>query len=98
MTENEMKVNGQSKMLTHARIEFQISGSFTIDYQNRWEANRFYRFLFNFYRKYIVKEEILTDYADQLYYRMYKLHALIKEILDLQAKENAYTGYLGDNV
>ena len=98
MTEVEVAQKGITKKLTNARIEIQIIGAVTIDYEKRWEESTFYIALLDFYRKYIAKEEIETLYGDQLYYRMYKLHAAIKEFLDMQAKGNEYAGYLGDNV
>lgn len=98
MTEVEVVQKGVTKKLTNARIEMIISGVVTIDYEKRWEESTFYMALLDFYRKYIAKEEIETGYTDQLYYRMYKLHAAIKEFLDMQAKGNEYAGYLGDNV
>ena len=61
------------------------------------ESSTFWQHLKDFYNKYILKEEIETIWGDTLYYRVQKLHNVVKEFLDMQAKGYEYAGYLGDN-
>ena len=44
-----------------------------------------------------MRREIETIYYDEIYYRTYRLHKIIKDFLDMEAKGNEYEGYLGDN-
>ena len=98
MTEVEVEVKGVKKTLTSARMEIIITGDLEVDYQGRFEKKKFLQELRNFLMKYIIKEEMEGVYADELRYRLYKLHTAIKEYLDMQAQGSEYAGYLGDNV
>lgn len=98
MTEVEVVHEGVTKKLTNARVEISIQGNVVIDYEKRWQKGKFNNFIFDLYRKYIAKKEMEALYGDQLYYRMYKLHAEIKNFFDMQTKGNEYAGYLGDNL
>ena len=89
----EVIKEGKKKKLSKAVLKISIKGEMELDYKNRFEKNNFLKALRNFYNKYILKEEegvIGGIYWDQLYYRLFKLHAAIKEHLDMESKGNAY--------
>jgi hypothetical protein len=96
MTEVELEVKGQKKHLTNARMEIVLSGAVVVDYEKRFEQNVFWQNIRDFFLKYIVKKDVETIYGDELYYRVNKLHEVIKEFLDMQAKGSEYKKYLGD--
>jgi hypothetical protein len=96
MTEVEVVKDNVKKILTNARLELSISGTLTLDYQKRWERSPFWAAVGDFYHKYIIKKEWETVLWDEMWYRMHKLHALIKDYMDLQAKGYEYKGYLGE--
>ena len=45
--------------------------------------------MFNFFLKWVVRRD-LEFVWDDLYYEVYKLHAVVKDYLDLAAKGNYY--------
>jgi len=94
----EVIEKGVKKELTKARMEIVISGSLVLDYQGRWDKTPFHRKVREFFHTYVIKNKMETFWADGLYYRLFKLHALIKDFLDMQAKSHEYEGYMGDNV
>jgi len=98
MTEVEVEIDGEKKILTNARMEIIIQGSLNIDYEGIYGKSTFWKTIRDFFLRYVLKQDIETVWYDELRYRIYKLHAVIKEFLDMQAKGNEYAGYLGDNV
>jgi len=89
----EVIKEGKKKKLTKAQLKIYIKGELELDYKNRFEKNKFLIALKKFYNKYILKEGegiIGGVWWDQLYYHIYKLHAVIKEYLDMESKGNAY--------
>lgn len=97
MTEVEVIQDGKKKTLTNARIEILFSGNVEVDYEKRMEKSRIWAAIADVYYKYFLKEDLESVHHDTLYYRLYKLHALVKEFFGMQAKGNEYEGYLGDN-
>ncbi|MBR9691834.1 hypothetical protein GOV06_03520 [Candidatus Woesearchaeota archaeon] len=96
MTEVEIDVGGTKKTLTNARMEIVLSGAVVIDPEKRFAQTTFLQNIRDFFFKYILKKDIETVWYDELRYRIYKLHDVIKEYLDMQAKGSEYKGYLGD--
>ena len=89
----EVIKEGKKRKLTKARLKIYIMGEVELDYNDRFEKNRFLLSLRAFYHKYIIKEDegvIGGVWWDQLYYHVFKLHAIIKEHLDMESKSNAY--------
>jgi len=95
MTEVEVEVEGKKKTLTSARLEIILYGALNIDYEKRFDKSVLWQSVRDFFLKYILRQDIETVWYDELRYRIYKLHASIKEFLDLQAKGDEYAGYLG---
>ena len=96
MTEVKVVKDGVEKTLTNARMEIVIRAIMTLDYQKKWERGAFWNALGDFYEKYIIKKEFETIQWDQVWYRAHKLHAIIKDFMDMQAKGYEYKGYLGE--
>jgi len=96
---NEVEVikDGEKKTLTNARVEILIGGTVEVDYEKRLQRNRAWIAIADIFYKYFLKEDIESIHHDTLYYRIYRLHALIKEHLGMEAKGNEYESYLGDN-
>lgn len=97
MTEVEVVREGEKKTLTNARMEIIFGATVVLDYEKRMEKHKIWSAIVDVYYKYFLKEDIESLYSDTLYYRLYRLHALIKQFLDMEAKGNEYEGYLGDN-
>ncbi|MBI2146463.1 hypothetical protein HYU22_03925 [Candidatus Woesearchaeota archaeon] len=96
-TEVEVEVDGKKKTLTNARIHLTMNGKVIYDRQGRFaKGNRFAQMLGDWYSQYIYKREIET-YWDQLYYRMWNLHAILKKYFEMQTQKFAYKGYLKEH-
>lgn len=98
MTEVEVVKEGVKKVLTNARLEIKLKGVLEIDWKKRLGGSTFWTFVRDWYHKYIIRKDIETIWGDTMYYRLQRLHKLIKDFLDMEAKGYAYEGYLGDNV
>lgn len=83
-------LEGEKKMLTKAKMEIQIKGSINIDYENRWSRSEFRKKLFGFYMNYIIGKKFELFVLDPFYYRMYDLHTLVKDFLNMSTKGSAY--------
>ena len=96
MTEVEAEVKGAKKKLSNMRMEIVLSGAVELDPEGRFEKTGFLQKLRHFYMWYIIKADMFM-WFDELRYRVYKLHGIIKDYLDMQAKGHEYAGYLGDS-
>jgi hypothetical protein len=83
---------GVKKRLVQARIKMTFTPTVELDYTKRFAGNSFLQTLQDFYHKYIIRQEIQNYWEDELYYRTYKLHRLVKEWLDMETKTNAAEG------
>lgn len=88
----EVVKDGVKKTMAQARIKIQLSGNVEFDYANRFGGSKFLLALHDFYQKFIVLQEIEGYWWDQHYYRMYKLHQIMKEHLDMETKTFASAG------
>lgn len=92
----EVETNGKKKILSNGRVYIWIDTKMKWDRQNRFEkGGRFAKWLGKLYNRILERE--ITGYADQVYYRLMNLHAVIKTYFDMQAKKHAYKPYLGDS-
>ncbi len=97
MTEVEVVQKGIKKTLTNARMQIDIQGTLSLEYEKRWEVSTFWMAVRDWWMKYIMRREVESIYYDEIYYRTYRLHNVIKKFLDMEAKGHEYEGYLGDN-
>ena len=97
---NEVEVvkDGKKIKLIKARMEIVFKGGLVLDYQGRWDKSKLHQNVRKFIHEHVLKNKIESFWADELYYRLYKLHSLIKDYLDMQTKSWEYEGYMGDNV
>lgn len=86
----EVILEGEKKLLTKARMEIRIKGSIEVDYEDRWSRSQLRKMLFNFYFKYIISKKFEVTVLDPLYYRLYDLHTLVKDFLNMSTKGSAY--------
>jgi hypothetical protein len=81
---------GQKIELTKCRLEMEFDGYVELDWTKRFNT-KFEKFLFWFYNQLILRpEKLISNYWDELYYRVYKLQTIAKEYLDMESKGNAY--------
>ena len=75
------KVN-EIRSLYSCEMYIYVEGAVVLDYKNKWETSGFRSFLFNLYRKHIIRREIEKDYQGVLYGEIQELRGLMKSILD----------------
>ena len=74
-----------------------MRGQEIIDWEGRFEKNRFWRAMRDWYNKYVIRRELESGWGDTLIYRMTDLQAFIKKYLDMQASAHEWAGYMGEN-
>jgi hypothetical protein len=97
MTEVEVEVNGKKKTLTKARMEIKIAGNVSYDWQGKFKGSKFKGKMLGWWRNVFFKKNFEAIYHDQLTYRVWNLHALMKKYFDMQTKKYNYKGYLGED-
>jgi len=86
----EVIKDGKKEMLSQAAIMIEFSARYDKDWSNRFKKGKFLRWLGRFYETYLMKEEIVTKWEDEIYYRIHKFARVIKDFLDFESKSNAY--------
>ncbi len=94
--EVEVDVDGKKKKLTNSRLYIVMEGKLETDWQKKFAKSKFAQRLGRWYEK-VFGPNLEGIYADQLYYRIWNLHALLKKFFDLQSKKHVYKGYLGES-
>jgi len=91
----DVPMEGHKKPLMRARLYIIINGIIEHDWQKKFGGTPFAKLLGKLYMKLI--NPIETIYFDQLYYRIWNLHAQIKKYFDMQAKKHPYKDYLKED-
>lgn len=91
----EVVRDGHKIRLTKCRIRIEFNGEVEVDYKKSDGSTifkgKFGSILGKMYNTFILQEERqLANWWDELYYRLFKLHTICKEYLDMEAKGNAY--------
>ena len=84
----EVVKDGVKKKMTKGRLQIIVGGTMDLDYSDRFKgpvAELIQGLLHN----YVWKKKIENSWADELYYRIYKLHEVIKESLNMETAYNA---------
>lgn len=87
--EVEVVRDGKKQTLNQCAIFFEITPDLSLDYQGRFEKNKFLLRLREWFHEYVWKNEIEDGWEDEAYYRAYKFHRVIKEYLDFESAHNA---------
>lgn len=92
----EVEVDGRKKSLSNARLYIIIEGTVNYGIKKFEKGGKLGRLLSVWYNK-IMRKETETIYFDNLYYRIWNLHAILKEFFDMQTGKHVYKGYLKEN-
>ncbi|HIG93765.1 TPA: hypothetical protein HA234_06225 [Candidatus Woesearchaeota archaeon] len=98
LLEVEVEENGKKKPLSNARLYLWIDGKIHYGpgmFGEMYKESKFAATLGKWYDKLLSRDQ--DQYFDQLYYRLWGLHAILKKYFDMQAKKHPYKGYLGEN-
>lgn len=91
---NEVEVvrAGVKKKLQQCIFQVEISGKVELDKEGRFKdvlGSTVLKTLQDFYHNYIIKEDILFVWVDQLTYMLLRVHRVLKEYMEMEAKTNA---------
>ncbi len=93
----DVQVEGRKEPLMKARLYIIIEGTITYDWQKRYGGSKFAKMLGSWLMRLPHMNPIETKYFDQLYYRIWNLHAVIKKYFDMQSDKHAYKEYLKED-
>lgn len=91
---NDVEVvrQGIKKKLQQCIFQVEITGRVELDKERRFKdvvGSKFLQMLMDFYHNYIIKEDILFVWVDQLEYRLLRLHGIMKQFMEMEAATNA---------
>ena len=95
LTEIEVEVDNKVKALSNARLYIVIDPKVSYDWQKIGKGGKLISKISTWYTKLTQRDQDV--YEDQLYYRVWNLHAIIKKYFDMQSKKYAYKNYLTEN-
>ncbi len=95
LTEVQVEKKGKPKSLSNARIYIVMKNKVIFDHKNIGKGGKFTSWLSDKYLELTFKNK--SEYLDQLYYRAWNLHAILKKYFDMQTKKYAYKGYMGED-
>ena len=90
----EKEINGKMRILIRGRIRIKLTAKAEFDYQKSFTGTPFWDKIgtsdTGLMRSHIMDQDISFKYCDDLYYHAYTLHALIKDILNMDTAGNNY--------
>jgi len=87
----EIEENNKKKMVLKGRIRISVEANAIFDYQGNFNDSPFWsKFEKNYLSTNILDMDINFKYADELMYNAYSLHALVKDILNMDTAGNNY--------
>ncbi|MFT4303358.1 MAG: hypothetical protein ACMXYG_02245 [Candidatus Woesearchaeota archaeon] len=78
----------KKKKMAKGRIKIVFSMEVTLDYNNKFNTATAVK-IQNFLHKHVWYKQITGGWEDEVYYRMYKLHRVVKEVLNMSTPTNA---------
>lgn len=77
----EISTEGKKQKMQQGRILVEVEGKVHLDYQKRFEGNKFLQGLQDFLHKYILRKTIFIKWYDRLYTKIFNLVRFIREQL-----------------
>ena len=90
MEDVEVVREGKKKMMQQGRMKITFSCHITSDYSGRWEGSWMKKKLEKIYNYYIIRRDIQFKHEVTLYYVLYELHELTKQLLEMETSGGAY--------
>ena len=76
--------DGVQQMAKEGKFWIETGGTLEMDWQNRFEGNKFLQALHDFYLKHIAFQKIQMKWWDTLYYKIYKLNSVIRNAIGFE--------------
>lgn len=86
----EIVREGKKQKMQQGRMNITLSSDITSDYSGRWESSAMKKWLETVYNRYIIRREIQFKHELTLYYVLYELHELTKQLLGMETTGGAY--------
>lgn len=87
LTDVEVEVNGVKKKMNKGKISIEFKGYIVKDVQSKWDVTPWYRFLRDFYNKYVIPARI-DNMTDKIMGDLRKFKDDIKAFLDQMGKRS----------
>ncbi len=92
LKEVEVIKNNVQKKMNQGRVDIMFSADIIKDYNSHFEGSAFLVKLKKFFHDFVIKQEISNIWEDEVYYRMFKLIAAVKQELEMETSDNAFVG------
>lgn len=86
MKDVEVVKDGKKVKMQHGRVEFRSEGEVEMDYNKRFEKNKFLEMLRQFYHNYILKQTIDEFWIANVDGVVDGVQAYVRELLDVEAQ------------
>lgn len=86
LTDVEVEVDGVKKKMNKGKITIELKGYLTKDVESKWDVSPMYRFMRDFYNKYIVPNRV-ENMQDKIIADTKKFLADVKMFLDIVGKK-----------
>ena len=90
--------DGKKKVFTKGRIWIELKVQFSYDWEGRWNENEFYRYLKDFYNKYVTRKRYMEGYSPKFRTEFYNLYAVITNRLRMESDEFEHAHQAGVHV
>ena len=86
LTDVEVEIDGVKKKMNKGKITIELKGYLTKDVESKWDVSPMYRFMRDFYNKYIVPNRV-ENMQDKIIADTKKFLADVKMFLDVVGKK-----------
>ncbi len=84
MSEVEVVQDGEKRKMNEGAVQVEVTGSYDLDYAERFGGSKFMQWLQDFYHKYVIRQTIEEVWEDDLYVKIVQLSNTIKEALGME--------------
>jgi len=88
LKEIDVLINGEKKKMAKGKMQMTFKCQYDLDYNNKFNTPATEK-LQNFLELRVWNKMITGGWEDELYYRMYKLHQKVKQVLNMSTPTNA---------
>ena len=87
--------DGEKKTFSKGRLWIELKVVILYDFEKRWDTKVFFRYMKEFYNKYVIKKKSEYEYSPKFRTEMFELHAMIKNRLKFESDEFEHKHHAG---
>jgi len=87
--------DGEKKTYAKGRMYMEVKAFTESDYEGRWDENKFYKNLKQFYNAYIIRKNYTQGWNPKRRYEMYEFVSMVKHKLKMEADEYEHRHFAG---